>query len=95
MAPSESSGTTTAIGVDVGGTGIKGAPVDVARGELAADRVRLLTPSPATPERVTETVADVLGQVDAAGPIGRDRGQHRSRMDRRRRGDALRHRARP
>ncbi len=39
-------------GVDIGGTGIKGAPVDVAKGKLAAERVRSLTPSPATPGAV-------------------------------------------
>jgi polyphosphate glucokinase len=50
------------FGVDVGGTGIKGAPVDVARGGLAAERVRVLTPSPATPGRVAEAVTDVVGQ---------------------------------
>jgi polyphosphate glucokinase len=59
-----------AIGVDIGGTGIKGAPVDVARGQLAADRVRLLTPAPATPDRVRETVEDVVGQFEGSGPIG-------------------------
>lgn len=65
------SGTTAGvIGVDIGGTGIKGAPVDVQRGELSADRVRLLTPLPATPERVSETVAEVVGQLAGSGPIG-------------------------
>ena len=70
MEPSAPSGTTTAIGVDIGGTGIKGAPVDVTAGAFAAERVRILTPSPATPERVTETVGEVLGQLDGSGPIG-------------------------
>jgi polyphosphate glucokinase len=57
-------------GVDIGGTGIKGAPVDTGRGELTADRVRLLTPSPATPERVSGTVVEVIGQVGGSGPVG-------------------------
>ena len=70
MATSESSSSAAAIGVDIGGTGIKGAPVDVARGELTGERVRLLTPTPATPEGVCNTVAEVVGQFDAAGPIG-------------------------
>src|SRR3954451_5250878 len=70
MGPSSPSGTSTAIGVDIGGTGIKGAPVDVIAGAFAAERVRVLTPAPATPARVTETVAEVLGQLDASGPIG-------------------------
>jgi polyphosphate glucokinase len=70
MGPSEPSGTAAAVGVDVGGTGIKGAPVDTVRGELTADRVRILTPSPATPDAVGATVADVVGQLDGPGPIG-------------------------
>ena len=70
MAPSESSGTATAIGIDIGGTGIKGAPVDVVRGELTAERVRLLTPSPATPDAVCQTVTEVAARFDTAGPIG-------------------------
>jgi polyphosphate glucokinase len=70
MGPSEPSGTAAAVGVDVGGTGIKGAPVDTARGELTSDRVRILTPSPATPDAVGATVAAVVGQLDGPGPIG-------------------------
>ena len=70
MAPNESAGTPTAIGIDIGGTGIKGAPVDVARGELTAERVRVLTPSPATPEAVSKTVTEVVSNFDTVGPIG-------------------------
>ena len=70
MAPSESSGTAPAIGIDIGGTGIKGAPVDVVRGELSAERVRVLTPSPATPEAVCQTVTEVATRFDTVGPIG-------------------------
>jgi len=40
------------LGVDIGGTGIKGAPVDLDKGELTTERFRLLTPKPATPEAV-------------------------------------------
>ncbi len=69
MKPTEPT-TTAAHGVDIGGTGIKGAPVDVAHGELTGERVRLLTPSPATPERVCHTVAEVVSQFEGAGPIG-------------------------
>ncbi len=70
MATNEISSSAAAIGVDVGGTGIKGAPVDVTRGELTRERVRLLTPSPATPELVCHTVAEVVSQFEGAGPIG-------------------------
>ena len=54
------------FGVDVGGSGIKGAPVDLGRGQLLADRVRLATPQPATPQ----AVIDVVGEV-VAGTQGR------------------------
>lgn len=58
------------VGIDIGGSGIKGAPVDLAAGELAADRVRLPTPDPATPKAVADTLAEVLDQLGVAGPIG-------------------------
>ena len=70
MAPSERSGPATAIGVDVGGSGIKGAPVDVVGGAFAADRVRIPTPQPATPAAVAATIAEVLGQLGGSGPTG-------------------------
>lgn len=52
-----------AIGVDVGGSGIKAAPVDTATGRLTAERVRMDTPHPATPAAVASTVAEVVEQV--------------------------------
>jgi polyphosphate glucokinase len=58
------------FGVDIGGTGIKGAIVDLDKGELTTDRIRILTPHPATPEAVAKVVADVVGQTDYAGPVG-------------------------
>ncbi|MGQ0804486.1 MAG: polyphosphate--glucose phosphotransferase [Actinomycetota bacterium] len=58
------------LGIDIGGTGIKGAPVDVARGVLTADRLRLLTPQPAVPEAVAKVVAEVVGHFPADGPVG-------------------------
>lgn len=58
------------LGIDIGGTGIKGAPVDTAKGELLADRFRLLTPQPATPEAVTETVARVVAHFGWKGSVG-------------------------
>jgi polyphosphate glucokinase len=70
MAPSKGSGPETAIGVDVGGSGIKGAPVDVAGGAFAAERVRIPTPQPATPAAVAATIAEVLGQLGGTGPTG-------------------------
>ena len=58
------------LGIDIGGTGIKGAPVDVVKGELVGERFRLETPHPATPEAMIETVAEVAKHFDWKGPIG-------------------------
>ncbi len=60
----------TVLGIDIGGSGIKGAPVDLAAGELAADRHRIATPQPATPEAVAEVVTTLVGYFDWEGPIG-------------------------
>jgi polyphosphate glucokinase len=59
-----------AFGVDIGGTGIKGAPVDVDTGELTAERIRLETPHPSKPDAVAATVADVVRHFGWIGPIG-------------------------
>jgi polyphosphate glucokinase len=58
------------VGVDVGGTGIKGARVDLASGALIGERVRVLTPSPASPEAVASATVEVLDQVGLDGPVG-------------------------
>jgi polyphosphate glucokinase len=59
------------LGVDIGGTGIKGAPVDAQRGTLTADRFRLLTPHPATPDAVAGVLAEVVGHFGAVeGRVG-------------------------
>ena len=49
-----------AFGVDIGGSGIKGAPVALKSGELTAERFRIETPQPATPDAVARTVAEVI-----------------------------------
>lgn len=58
------------LGIDIGGSGIKGAVVDIQKGELAAERHRIDTPQPATPEAVTDTVAAVVRHFDWKGAIG-------------------------
>jgi polyphosphate glucokinase len=58
------------FGVDVGGTGIKGARVDTEKGELLEERVRLVTPQPATPDNVSDCVAGLVQQFRWEGPIG-------------------------
>jgi polyphosphate glucokinase len=58
------------FGVDIGGSGIKGAPVDLDRGDLAQERHKVLTPQPATPEDVADRVAEVVGHFGWSGPVG-------------------------
>ncbi|QGV78779.1 polyphosphate--glucose phosphotransferase [Streptomyces ficellus] len=58
------------FGVDIGGSGIKGAPVDLERGDLAEPRHKVLTPHPATPDDVAGCVAEVVGHFGWSGPIG-------------------------
>ncbi|MFF4651332.1 polyphosphate--glucose phosphotransferase [Streptomyces sp. NPDC001380] len=59
-----------AFGVDIGGSGIKGAPVDLVRGDLAEERHKLLTPHPAAPAAVVDTVCEVVGHFGHRGPVG-------------------------
>jgi polyphosphate glucokinase len=61
---------TTVLGIDVGGTGIKGAPVDTRTGQLLADRHRILTPHPATPDAVAGVVGELAEFFDWTGPAG-------------------------
>ena len=44
------------LGVDIGGSGIKAAPVDVAKGTLTRERIKIPTPQPAMPEAVAAAV---------------------------------------
>jgi polyphosphate glucokinase len=59
-----------ALGVDVGGSGVKGAVVDLDTGKLVGDRFRVETPQPATPEAVTKAVAEVVRHFGWNGPLG-------------------------
>jgi polyphosphate glucokinase len=59
-----------ALGIDIGGTGIKCAVVDLDDGSLASERFRLDTPHPSTPDAVAKTVADVVGNANYTGPVG-------------------------
>ena len=45
-----------ALGIDIGGSGIKGALVDTKRGKMVTDRYRIPTPRPATPDAVIATI---------------------------------------
>jgi polyphosphate glucokinase len=59
-----------ALGIDIGGTGIKGAPVDLSTGKLLADRKKIATPHPATPDAVTEVVKEVAQSFGWTGVTG-------------------------
>lgn len=65
------------IGIDIGGTGIKGGIVDLKKGKLVGDRFRIPTPQPATPEAVAEVVAQIVEELStrdeapaAGSPVG-------------------------
>ena len=66
--------TKHTLGIDIGGSGIKGAPVDLDKGELAAERARIDTPDGAAPQDVLEVVVQVVEQfkdaVDPDSPVG-------------------------
>lgn len=58
------------LGIDVGGTGIKAALVDVETGELLSDRHRVETPRPATPDAMAASIRQLLGEFDYDGTVG-------------------------
>jgi polyphosphate glucokinase len=68
--PSAAAGLTGhALGIDIGGTGIKAAVVDLATGHLVSDRIRESTPQPPTPEAVLDVVANVVHQLEVSGVL--------------------------
>ncbi len=58
------------LGIDIGGTGIKGAPVNTDTGELLADRYRIKTPSPAKPQPMAAVVAKIADHFNWKGRLG-------------------------
>ncbi|MEU6522666.1 polyphosphate--glucose phosphotransferase [Streptomyces sp. NPDC046924] len=58
------------FGVDIGGSGIKGAPVDLDKGDLAQERHKVLTPQPSTPDAVADGVKEVVDHFGWSGPVG-------------------------
>lgn len=58
------------FGIDVGGSGIKGAIIDLDTGQMIGDRIKLLTPQPATPSAVAKTIAEVVNGFGWTGPLG-------------------------
>jgi len=59
-----------ALGIDIGGSGIKGAPVDVATGKLIAPRQKIATPRPALPDAVADVVTQLTTSFSWSGPVG-------------------------
>ena len=61
------------LGIDIGGSGIKGAPVDLATGELITDRLKIATPEKSTPQNVAAIVRGIVANfadVTGDGPVG-------------------------
>jgi polyphosphate glucokinase len=58
------------LGIDIGGSGIKGAPVDLAAGTLAQERVRVVTPQPSSVKHVVKAVGEVVDQFAGTERIG-------------------------
>jgi len=59
-----------ALGIDIGGSGIKAAPVDVATGKLLADRQKIATPRPALPDAIADVVKQLVTSFKWSGPVG-------------------------
>jgi polyphosphate glucokinase len=61
------------LGIDIGGSGIKGAPVDLATGELTAERLKIATPEQSTPQNVAKVVGEIVDHFSdqiGDGPLG-------------------------
>jgi polyphosphate glucokinase len=58
------------LGIDIGGSGIKGNLVDPESGALLGERHKILTPQPATPDAVADVVSEMVRHFDAPGPVG-------------------------
>ncbi|MFC5939044.1 polyphosphate--glucose phosphotransferase [Corynebacterium choanae] len=67
---SENAAAQVGFGIDIGGSGIKGARVDLTTGEFIGERIKILTPKPATPQAVADTVAQIVEQAQWDGPVG-------------------------
>ncbi len=58
------------LGIDIGGSGIKGALVDIEKGKLHTDRLRIPTPQPSTPKAVINVVKQMVDHFEYSGPLG-------------------------
>ena len=58
------------LGIDIGGSGIKGAPINITTGEFLAERFRVPTPKPSKPTQMAEAVKEVVDFFKWKGPVG-------------------------
>lgn len=58
------------LGIDIGGSGVKGALVDTKKGKLITDRLRIPTPQPAKPKAVIGVIKEIVNHFDYKGPLG-------------------------
>ncbi len=58
------------LGIDIGGSGVKGALVDTEKGDLVTDRLRIDTPQPANPKAVIGVIKEIVQHFDYQGPLG-------------------------
>jgi polyphosphate glucokinase len=58
------------LGIDIGGSGVKGALVNIESGELITDRLRFDTPQPSKPKAVIDVVKQIVKHFDYKGPLG-------------------------
>jgi len=65
----EGAGGPLAIGVDVGGSGVKAAIVDTADGRLVSERLRVPTPTPSTPDKVSATIGRLVRRLAKANGL--------------------------
>lgn len=61
---------STVLGIDIGGSGIKGNMVNLQTGQVAGERFRIPTPNPSTPEAVAQVVKQVVEHFENKGPVG-------------------------
>ena len=61
---------TLGFGIDIGGSGMKAALVDLSTGELASDRFRIDTPQPATPDAMATVLCELIAHHQWNGPLG-------------------------
>jgi polyphosphate glucokinase len=61
---------TNVLGIDIGGSGVKGAIVNTKKGEMLTERFRIPTPDPANPEAISDVVKKIVSQFKWEGPIG-------------------------